>query len=252
MWSDSSDIQHGFIVSASGMVETFDPPESASLRTVAINSLGVIAGGYLTEDQPLMLRGYIRATDGTFTVFDPPRRTQFLSITAVNAEGEIVGTLAPSVLFLRSSDGAFHTKLSGTSGPAHNTQTAPYGVNSLGVVVGTRRESYGIPQADIIGISFTWDGNPTDPTTSVTTFLRERGDSTTAIGINDSGVVIGNVRSNTSGTVSAFVRSSDGTITPFTVGSVSTLAAAINNSGDICGSTITSSNPNFIGFLYIP
>jgi probable HAF family extracellular repeat protein len=234
---------HGFMV-IGGVVTSFDPPGATATYSAFINDSGAIAGNYENSGSS---QGYIMASDGSFTSFAAPSGYSIYTVGGFNANGDIAGTLNSTELFLRYSDGSFSTTKSLDvnipSVPSFTTSVA--GVNISDQVVGTSD----IAGTKPIDLPFVWT-----PGGAVTRFIPGLGPtSTKAVGINDSGEITGSIYSYNTASFSGFFRSSDGTTTPFEVGTVSTLPTGINNSEIICGTTITAdSNPDTVGFLYTP
>jgi len=74
-------------------IVSFDPPGSTLTYGFAINSAGVIAGAYL--DTSDVYHAYLRAPDGSFTIFDAPGAGtgshQGTAFYAITAEGTLAG-----------------------------------------------------------------------------------------------------------------------------------------------------------------
>jgi hypothetical protein len=88
---------YGFIRDAAGTITTFSTPayspNSSSTVVWGMNSSGVIVGeSYI---QGLSSKGYIRATNGTFTLINPAGFGN-TSARAINDSGQATGTVLPS------------------------------------------------------------------------------------------------------------------------------------------------------------
>jgi hypothetical protein len=224
-----------FMIS-NGVVSTIAPPDAVNTNTAVINDSGTIAGSYDTANGTRF--GYIFSSDGAYASFAVPGGVY--QVTAINANGDIAGlTYSPWRVFVRYSNGTLSTKNVDV-----NANAVPRGLNVSDQVVDTMEVvNYYLIDAN----PFIW----TAPDGTVTRLPLDPGKFPIAQGINDSGEVVGIIENGAA--FEGFLRSSGGQITIFNVGSVTTYANGINNSGIICGSTITSdSNPNSVGFLQFP
>jgi hypothetical protein len=248
-WGDQNLIGHGFVRSPGGVITTFDPPDASVTNSAFISNNSSIGGAYQSSQSPAL--GYIRSSDGTFTTFSAPNGLVLQSVNGINATGDITGTLSATTLYVRHSDGSFSTRYFAPVAnviPRKSPFDAVSGINSSDQVVGTNETFVALPYPTTYYITepFVWDGR------NVTTFDKSQG-LTYGVAINDPGEILGKQLNQDLKTYVGFLRDTNGAITTFQVGSVSTEPTGINNSGVICGSTITSSsNPNFEGFLRIP
>ena len=107
-----------------------------------INDGGVVTGKYLDVNQ--FAHGYVRASDGTFTTFDPPGATfgQFQGTIPVriNTSGVVVGTFqGPDGAlhgFLRAADGTITTFDAPGALNQTSSGTMATDINDSGVIVG--------------------------------------------------------------------------------------------------------------------
>jgi hypothetical protein len=203
----------------------------------------------------------------TFTSFDAPGAgTSELEGTVglgINASGTITGVYSNAMGvthgFIRAADGTFTTfdaPDAGSTSPGIEG-TMPFAVDSNGDVTGTYIDAnhayHGfVRSADGTITEFDAPGAPTN--------VANRG--TTALGINDSGQIVGIYSTgsfDTASTYYGFVRAADGTVTTLTepdAGSgenangskQGTVATAINASGEITGFYVDSSG-NQHGFV---
>jgi hypothetical protein len=113
MYSDASDVFHGFVRAANGMITTFVAPGAgpagssmlSGTGAASINDWGDIAGFYV--DASGVLHGFVRTSNGTITPFDAPGAgpagTSLFPGTiaaSINDSGDITGTYAdPSGVF---------------------------------------------------------------------------------------------------------------------------------------------------------
>ncbi len=173
-------------------------------------------------------QGYVRNTDGTFTVVNPGRFVSFP--TGISSDGKVVGYTIDSSSggfqgFVRSADGGSFDRFQAPDGGP----TRAFGVNSSGVVVGQSTTSF-LRSAD--GQTYTAIH---DPAAQIT--------STFALGINDRGQVVG-YYSAPNGSEHIFVRSADGSsystvdipgAVAYLGGTGLTGSLGINDSGQIAG-----------------
>jgi len=98
----------GFLRRATGIIKTFSVAGASTTLPVAINNNGVIAGYYY--DSSDLTHGFVRAHDGTMTTFDVPGGFDHVTVTGINAAGDVVGTAnnnAAYLAFVRKHDGTF-------------------------------------------------------------------------------------------------------------------------------------------------
>jgi len=260
---------------------SIDYPASPLLGTYVngINSFGYIVGYYLATEETgrLVSRVFSRRPDGTFYSTYNPADPQSFVAAGISDSLVIVGTrsIKSGVGGFIASQGNFQpydlpsgvTYLSGIStnnlivghaaafgfersGPGELTIlpdlngsfVTPYGVNSLGVIVGTDNASV-IPGVRADGFMRSAEGiyETVDYPGAVTTVLA---------GINNSGVAVGYAISS-SGEYSSFVYS-EGQFSPISYpGLVKTLALGINADGVISG-TYYDASQLFHGFIATP
>lgn len=119
-----------FVLSPDGMFTLFNVHHAETTAT-SINDRGTIAGDfYDTTDH-----GFVRATDGTITEFDPKHSVGTL-VNGINARGLVVGAYQTSddVLhaFVRKPGGA----IASFDAPDAVYGTTPTGINKTGVITG--------------------------------------------------------------------------------------------------------------------
>ena len=91
-YTDTNDVDHGFLRDHRGSITTFDYPRSTNTVAYNINLEGTVAGFYL--DKNGVRHGYLREANGRFTSFDPPSgtfETLQCAATCLNPEGALVG-----------------------------------------------------------------------------------------------------------------------------------------------------------------
>src|SRR5262249_21248466 len=111
--------------------------KSGEADAIDINASGVITGTYEHGNSD---RGFVRAADGTFTIFDPSGSVD-TEPRAINASGDIIGTYdtADKVThgFLRKADGSIQT----TDDRAAISATPPVSINDAGVITGCFKDA---------------------------------------------------------------------------------------------------------------
>jgi hypothetical protein len=209
---------------------TFDVPGSACeaqffrcTTPVAINPAGTVTGFYADSNEGW--HGFLRASDGTFTLFDAPG-ADFTVPAGINPEGVVTGYYCDAIGchgFLRATDGTLTTV--DPPGSIGVIFVDGHNINPEGVMTGLYVEAGFVvhcflraPDGTIT--SFDVQGAPygADPT-----------------GINARGAIVG-VYGDADGNNHGFLRAPDGTSTTIDPpGSVYTNATAINPVGTIAG-----------------
>jgi hypothetical protein len=130
-----------------GKFTSFDAPNAAfnffvGTTPTSINDSGVVTGFYYDTAENSNLRVFIRAANGTFTVFDTPQLGFVGDSAAITPSGAIAGNV-PGVIcgdtctdvfisFLRSASG----KVSTVSDPVAAQETGVVAINPAGTMVG--------------------------------------------------------------------------------------------------------------------
>ena len=134
-WFQSNgNVQHGFVRSADGTVNIFDPSDSHYTYVFAINSAGSIVGEY--NDASGVPIGYLRDAAGNFTEFAVTNETGATTNNfGTNDKGAVVGTFYlpvedTAVTFERKPSG----KIIKLKRPGPTTAQA---INNHGVIAGT-------------------------------------------------------------------------------------------------------------------
>jgi hypothetical protein len=152
---DFNFVNHGFLRAVDGTITTFDVPNAApsffgGTTPTSINNGGIATGFYYDTTQNGELRYFLRATDGTFSAFNPPQEG-FGSPAAINPSGAIAGSVQTFVCtpvgcnnspvsFLRTASG----KISPFSVPAGIQGTAAAAINPAGVITGLYLDANGM------------------------------------------------------------------------------------------------------------
>lgn len=180
---------------------SFDVTGAEFISPNNINDGGTVAGSYL--DYNINSHGFLRAGDGTISVFNVPGFTN-TSAACINDKGQIVGysvnSGAPVQVhgFLRSALGKF-TRID----VPNETNTEPTWISNTGYIVG-----------------YVFAGGPTRAflrdLNGVYSFIDPPGDTggSLASAVNDSGQVVGTYL-DAKEKLHEFFRDSDGTITEF-------------------------------------
>jgi uncharacterized membrane protein len=288
---DAAGLFHSFLRTSDGTITPFDPPgikcdpldQAECSDAFGITPDGTIVGGYAAGP---LLHGYLRAPNGTFTVFDPPG-SQSTNPAAINPAGAVTGYFfnagATGVAhgFLRAPNGTFTT-----FDPRGATVTIPTAINPAGTITGQFFDVTGVehgflrtsggtisvfdppgslatspnainPAGTIVG-SFSpdlsvWHGFLRAPNGTFTEFDASAGNQQTlATGINPAGTIVGSFLTADFSAAHGFLRASNGTITVFDPpGSQFTGPAGINPAGTVTGDFVT---PDFTdhGFVVRP
>ena len=254
--------RRGFLRDKNGTTTVFDAPGAGTddfegTRAYGINPGGAITGWFIVSGGSYVVHAYVRAKDGTFTVFDAgipgpyPQGTFPFSPSVINPEGAITGyyTDAGNVShgFLRAKHGTITAFDAPGAGAGSGQGTFAFSINPNGAITGyyvdSSDVSHGFVRAKHGTITpFDVLGAGTDPF-----------QGTSPAGINPEGAITGDYL-DSSYTNHGFLRDKNGTITPFdapgggTGDDRGTLPASINTNGAITGFIFDSSYV-FHGFV---
>lgn len=146
LWEDTSNVFHGFTVTAKGVFTSFDPPGSTFTAPAFISPQGVIVGYYL--DSGSVSHGFT-LRKGQYTVVDAPGAAGTL-LSGINPSGEISGATCSdpacgntgnsntSHSFVLSKKGTFTT-----FDPPGATSSTASTVSPTGAVVGAYTDTVG-------------------------------------------------------------------------------------------------------------
>ncbi len=215
---------------------TFDAPNAISTQPTAMNPAGDITGSYTDADGNV--HGFLRQSDGSFTVFETGSHCFGTRPTSINPAGEIVGyCITPDVSrsFLRKKDGTiiFIDVISSSLQAPVSIMPGLFGgdmaiaINPAGEVAG-ERDCYGLCR----GYLWHRDGSFTvfDAVSYAESGLIP---FTWVQAMNSEGQITGYC--NDLPGISGFLRKKDGTIIRFNVLGLATFPTAIGAGGQIAG-----------------
>ena len=158
---DNNGVRHGFFRDPGGQITVLDAPGAGTAAYegtdfLGMNASGTIIGGIsvgtvngvVGTSHSLML-----ATDGTYTIFDPPQAGAHSSLAeAINDSGAVVGIYRDANLvrhgYLRQPDGTFVSfddpDAAQLPVSATDDGTEPRSINANGVVVGFYADANGV------------------------------------------------------------------------------------------------------------
>jgi len=193
---------------------TIDPPGATTTYATGINDHGLATGWFRTSTNDT--HAFVRAVDGTLTVFDP-NGIQPSTVGGINNKGWVVGTYNLYIGFIRKPNG--HVT---TFSVDANHYMATTGIDDRGDVCGFVHD---IHTAAETGFVRTADGTLMEFAPS---------GSTEVLGMNGAGTVTGYFADKAG--AHGFVRTIDGTITTFDApGATGTVGYGINAAGTVAG-----------------
>jgi len=211
----------GFLRAVNGTIITINPPCGCVppyTFAQAINPSGEIVGYSKGEGQ-----SFLRAVDGTFTLFVVPGSVAGYTQQSINPKGEITGSYNDASGnthgFLRAVDGSFAT----FDAPGPNG-TYPQSINPRGEITGVYYDA-----------SNAQHGFVRDKDGTVTTFNPPGSTSTSPQSISPKGKITGSYN-DANGIAHGFVRDKDGAFATFDPpGSTGTFPQSINPRDEITG-----------------
>jgi hypothetical protein len=166
-YTDTDGVRHGFLRDPSGSITILDAPGAGTVAEegtvmVGMNASGTIVGGIdvgTVNGVVGTTHSLVLATDGTYTVFDPPQSGAHSSLAeAINDSGVVVGEYRDANLvrhgYMRQADGtvasfddpdAAQLPLSTT-----NQGTDPRSINANGAVAGFYTDANGVRHGFIL------------------------------------------------------------------------------------------------------
>jgi uncharacterized membrane protein len=287
-WSDGY-TYHGFLRAPDGTITNFDPPGSLVTTPLYINDKGFIVGRYTPDHYEPRYHGFVRHPDGKITSYDAPKSPDETSIVGINKTNTITGYYEDRVGyhgFVRDRAGNFKS-----FDVPYSFQTFPTAINDDGSVTGyyfawgqTPCGGFNIGgfdrapagkmrtfliQSGAYPMSINSDGvisgNTVDDSCVVHGFVRDAVGQVQLFGFPDDPNVLNTTDLNRYGTIvgwffekgrdqnHGFRRDPDGTFTRIEPdGTKSSLASAINASGQITGWHVAKHSTALHGFLYTP
>ena len=150
IYIDSSNLTHGFVRSAAGVITPFDAAtitgasgkSNQGVYFVTLNASGVVAGTYI--DANSLVHGFIRSASGAITTVDDPNAgtgvNQGTAVSSIDANGDVAGIYidANQVIhgFEYSSAGTFSTIDAPGTGTGSYQGTLPNGFDANGDITG--------------------------------------------------------------------------------------------------------------------
>src|SRR5436190_1311592 len=143
--------RRGFLRDKNGTTTVFDAPGAGTddfegTRAYGINPGGAITGWFIVSGGSYVVHAYVRAKDGTFTVFDAgipgpyPQGTFPFSPSVINPEGAITGYYFDSSYtnhgFLRDKNGTITPFDAPGGGTGDDRGTLPASINTNGAITG--------------------------------------------------------------------------------------------------------------------
>jgi hypothetical protein len=158
---DTNGVYHGFLRGPSGSITILDAPGAGTSDTegtelLGMNASGAVAGGISVGTVNGVVgtsHSLVLATDGTYTIFDPPQSGAHSSLAeAINDSGVVVGIYRDANLvrhgYLRQPDGTIVSfddpDAAQLPVSATDLGTEPRSINSNGAVVGFYADVNGV------------------------------------------------------------------------------------------------------------
>jgi hypothetical protein len=158
---DNNGVHHGFLRDPSGGVTILDAAGAGTAagegtELIGMNASGTIVGGIAVGEVNGVVgtsHSLVLATNGTYTIFDPPQAGAHSSLAeAINDGDAVVGTYRDANLvrhgYLRQPDGNFVSfdDPEAAQLPLSTTHegTVPFGINMNGAVVGYYADANGV------------------------------------------------------------------------------------------------------------
>jgi hypothetical protein len=194
-------------------------------KAISINDAGFVAGSMVVADQ---WQGFLRAPDGTITLFSTPGQCGGPTLSSINSANTIAGSYdyncGALAGFVREFDGTITSIYAPDAGTAPGQGTFPLSINSSGTIAGFyvdgNNGSHGFVRA---------------PDGSITEFDVPDAHNATPCSINNDGAIAG-YYFGSDGITHGFIRTARGKITTFDAGAANqTFATSINQSGEVAG-----------------
>lgn len=230
----------GFLRYANGQYLTLSAPGTVYTTPLAINDLGQIAGYAATETA---IEGFFWTEESRFTLFEVPFSGPSTAADAINASGQIAGDYLDQHIagryhaFIRNGAGNFTTLDFGET----VLVTGALALNDSGQAVGYFEDIRHRDNAFV-----------TDSSGVVTVLPAMGRIGDFAVGINNSGVVVGYSTNHFAPQAASFIRDASGNITTITLpfSNVENFTVGINSGGEVVGAYIHAGVEH--GWLMIP
>jgi hypothetical protein len=235
---DANNGVHGFLRQVGGRMNTFDIAGGTYTEPFGISDNGTVTGTYETSSN--VITGFARDAEGLVTTFQVPGATR-TNPQSINSSGTITGSYEDSTSvthgFVRTTSGGLIM-----FDPPGAVVTQPISIDDDGVVAGYYLQMWG-------DFGLRESGFLRAPTGTVRT-VNEPGGTTTPMGLNDNGKVVGTYVENRIS--HGFSRTAAGVWTTIDLpGASYTSPDSINATGTITGS-YTTAGGTYGGFLLIP
>ncbi|MFZ0593312.1 MAG: hypothetical protein WAM39_22840, partial [Bryobacteraceae bacterium] len=224
---DEPDLSQGFVRDENGTLTTFVAPDAAATFPSFINSAEEIAGIW-SGGNGGPFYGFIRDAQGNIQTFSVPGQKQSLSVTGLNANGDIVGwyytntSFNQEFCFIRYKDGAvFPFNVPG----AYDSEAA--GINDNGDIVGSYQGGR--------------HGFVRDASGGFTHFDLPGATNISPAAINNGGQIVGSY-TDAQNVIHGFLRQKNGQVITVDVpNATSTSVVDINVNGEMTGTYTTAS-----------
>jgi hypothetical protein len=215
-------------IAAPGAVNTFP---------IGVNKSNIVVGDFVNASSATVGFAYLGGT--TFKTFSAPKSSNYTRILGINDSNVVVGDFF-------GTDGFYHGYIIKNDGKKYSQYDIDKGVNNTSIFAINKPGSFagvsappGSPEEAFVNINV-----------KVTMFYGSGTDSTYALGINSSNVVVGQYFDST-GNSHGFSRDASGTITEVAYpGALQTDCTGINDAGEIVG-WYENANKEYYGFTDI-
>lgn len=287
-YQDASAAIHSFVLPVGSLknssIVPFDVPGAVGnldrgTSATSINTAGVITGQYSLgtfTTGSTFWHGFVRAANGTIITFDVPAAGtathQGTHPISIDAAGDITGyyedTIGASHGFLRAANGAITApidapgaSMSGGSDKTIGSGTVPISIDTAGDIAGFYTDAGGAGHGFFRAANGTITAPIDAPGAVAGTVIIGKGNAvggTLLFNLNPGGTESIGSYSDASGTIHVLLRAANGTITapidaPMAgkIMDQGTIATGINDSGDVTGTYLDSSEVRH-GFLFTP
>jgi|GEM_PF-2534890 len=218
---------------------------ASNVDPAGINNHGQITGT-VTFDGNAIVKGFVRDTDGSITVFDPSDR-EYTTSNAIDAAGNVSGQIrqCPENLrycildaYVRAWDG---TTTFFAVGQGQYGDTVPCCVKTEGWIAGSA--------TDVDGDRVETYGFARSPAGTVTPISMPGSEATYIYGMNSSEKVTGQYTVPNSSISNGFIRAFDGTFKTISLSGLSVIPTSINADGAVAGYVFDAQQQQWHGFI---